>query len=344
MRAIIVALFVVGLITPAAATAPGRDPFVSLDAVSRWINGYRAKPEPARLPAAVHALSQLGAFKDMESSGVYVGFVAGVISANPATADDLLGKMLPVATADEWAIVRAIAYSGHPDWKGLLRKHGGRLSSRQVMIDKYLDGKLATIDEMPLEQKSPTLWEKMRAPFAHDKEPKPVIETLDKSPELIDTLWGFYFATGSYRPIARMLALLPWANDHDSVDRLTVGSMAKYTLASNAARDGALLAMLKRARLHQSKNVALMLNEVIDAAETMETARMRKDALAAIEDLKRKGPGSKRDATTWSQIGQGALALGCVAAAAAGQVEVGIPCVVGGAASSAALNLWNNQP
>src|ERR1700759_1528511 len=91
---------------------------------------------------------------------------------------------------------------------GWLRKHAGRLSSRQVMIDKYLEGKLATLDEMPLEQKSPTLWEKMRAPFSHNKEPKPGVETLDKSPELIDTLWGFYFATGTYRPIARMLTLL----------------------------------------------------------------------------------------------------------------------------------------
>jgi hypothetical protein len=344
MRTVAVVLFVVGLITPAAAAAPSRMEFTTLDAVSRWINGYRVRPEPARLPAAVHALSQLGAFKDVESSGVYVGFIAGVISANPANADDLVGRMLPIAPADQWAIVRAVAYSGLPEWKGLLRKYAARLSSRQVMIDKYLDDKLVTLDQIPLEQKGPTFWDKMRVPFQHDKEPKRQDETtFDKSPELLDTLWGFYFGTGYYRPIGRMVTLLPWASDHDSVDKLTVGSMAKYTLASNAARDGELLAMLKRARMHQSKNVALVLNDVIDAAETMETTRMRKDALAAIDELKRKGPGYKRDATTWSQIGQGALALGCVVAATAGQVEVGIPCVIGGAASSAALNFWNNQ-
>ena len=52
--------------------------FTSLDAVSGWISNYRVKPDPARLPAAVRALTQLGAFKDVESSCVYVGFVAGV--------------------------------------------------------------------------------------------------------------------------------------------------------------------------------------------------------------------------------------------------------------------------
>jgi len=36
-------------------------------------------------------------------------------------------------------------------------------------------------------------------------------------------------------------------------------------------------------------------------------------------------------------VGQGALAMGCVVAAATGQIELGIPCVVGGAAYSAGM-------
>jgi hypothetical protein len=167
--------------------------------------------------------------------------------------------------------------------------------------------------------------------------------TYDKSPELLDTLWGYYFATGSYGPIARIVNLLPWSNDRDSTDRLTIGSMAKYTLASNAARDTALLAMLKAASKNQPKDTAKVLAEVIEAAETMETTRLRKDALASIEELKRKGPGYKRDVSTWGKIGTGALALGCIAAAATGQVYMGLPCVIGGAASSAALNYWETQ-
>jgi hypothetical protein len=119
--------------------------------------------------------------------------------------------------------------------------------------------------------------------------------------------------------------------------------MAKYTLASNATRDPALLTMLKRASKNQPKNTTVVLNEVIEAAETMETTRLRKDALAALEELKRKGPAYKREVSTWGQVGQGALALGCIAAAVAGQVEFGIPCVVAGATSSAAMSFWNNQ-
>ena len=35
--------------------------------------------------------------------------------------------------------------------------------------------------------------------------------------------------------------------------------------------------------------------------------------------------------------------LGCIGAAAAGQIEFGIPCVVGGAVSSAGLHYWETQ-
>jgi hypothetical protein len=101
--------------------------------------------------------------------------------------------------------------------------------------------------------------------------------------------------------------------------------------------------MLKWALPQHPEKTAAVLKEVIQAAETMQTARLRKEALAAIEDLRRKGPGYKRRALGWGQIGQGALALGCIAAAATGQVEFGLPCVIGGAASSAALNLFAGQ-
>jgi hypothetical protein len=345
MRYAILVFMIVGIFAPPASAAlPRNAEFSSADAVARWIANYRARPDPIRLPAAVRALSQLGAFKEPEGAGVYVGFIAGILGANPAKAEELIAKMLSIALADQWVIVRAIAYCGHPDWQRWLRKFAERMPLRQAMIEKYLDGRLQTLDEVALERKEPTLWDKVRGQFARDTNAKPAALTLDRSPELLDTLWGYYFATGSERPIERIIMLLPWANERDSVDKLTMGNMAKYTLASNAARDAELLAMLKRASKTEPRRVASVLNEVIESAESVETTRLRKDALAAIEELKRKGPGYKRDMSTWGAIGQGALALGCIVAATTGHVEFGLPCVIGGAASGAALSLWASQP
>ena len=206
------------------------------------------------------------------------------------------------------------------------------------MIEKYVNGKLPTLDDLSFAG-GPSTMDKFRNFFSKP----PEVVKLDPSAEVLDTLWGYYFASGSYGPIDRILLMLPWSKERDDTERLTVGNMAKYTLASNAARDADLLATLKRGVDRQPANVKPILQEVIEAAETMEIAHIRKAALASIEDLKRKGPGSKRDISTWGQIGQGAVALGCIAAAVTGQVEIGIPCVVGGALGSAALNYWNKD-
>src|SRR5581483_7546278 len=141
----------------------------------------------------------------------------------------------------------------------------------------------------------------------------------------------------------RVIKLLPLANDKDSIDNLTTGSAAKFTLASNAVRDAELLSMLQWADKGQPKEIKVVLDDVIDTAQTVDTVHMRKDSLAAIEDLKEKGPNSKRELTGWGQVGQGALSMGCVVAAATRQIELGIPCVVGGAAYPAGLQYATHQ-
>jgi hypothetical protein len=322
--------------SPVAAATLSNAPPNSTDSMLRWINAYRGKPEPDGLPVLVRGLSELQAFKDAETCGAYIGFIAGVLGANPDRADVLIERMLSISPADQWVLVRAIAYSGLPNWKVLLLKYDDRMRTRSGMIEKYVAGKLPTLDQIAYENTKPGMMDKIKVAFAFGVEPKKAI-ALEPNPEVIDVLWGYYLATGSYAPIGRIIKLLPLANDKDSVDNLTTGAAAKFTLASNAVRDLHLLAMLKRAIKGQPDDIAKILNDVIDTAENVDTARMRKESLAAIEELKQKGPKSKRELSSWGQVGQGALSMGCVVAAATGQVELGIPCVIGGAAYSAGL-------
>jgi hypothetical protein len=328
----------------AAASAAGRlDELSSRDDVLGWIDNYRHRPDPGAVRIAMKVLSQRGVLRDADSAGVYVGFMAGIIGAHPSEAADVVGKVLPaLAEEDQWIMVRAIAYSGLPDWKALLAKFAARMPSRRVMIDKYLDGTLPALEAVPLEAKKPALLDKLKSYFAGNPTKHGEL-TFDASPELLDTLWGLYFATGNYRPVSRIIAMLPWSKEKDSVEKLTVGGMAKYTLVSNATRSSDLRAMLKRASRHQPAAVAPILDEVVEAAETLEGARVRKEALAAIAELKAKGPAYRREVSTWGKVGEGALAIGCIAAAAVGQVEFGLPCVIGGATSSAALQAWDGQ-
>ncbi|HEX2654758.1 MAG TPA: hypothetical protein VHN11_14030 [Xanthobacteraceae bacterium] len=352
MRSVVTALLVFstaafGYFEPARAatgTPVQLDERASGEIVQRWIYNYRAKPEPAKVPIAVRILTRANAFKDPDSGGIYVGFIAGALGANPSRAEDLVNKMMPMPPEDQWVLVRAIAYSGLPDWKGLMRKLADRIPARRVMIEEYLAGKLPTLTQIAMEEQKPSFGEKMKDVFTFGEKPKvrkPL--TFDQSPELLDTLWGYYFASGSYAPILRVISMLPWAKDRDSTDKLTIGSMARYTLATYAVRDNGLREFLKSEVKHQPKEVAVVLNEVIEGADTVQIARLRKDALAAMEELKTKGPGYKRDVSFWGQVGVGAVAAGCLAAGVLGQVEFGLPCVLGGSLSQGALSFWQHQ-
>jgi hypothetical protein len=308
------------LVAPAAAAAPSKKKaekpeFASTELILRWINNYRLKPDPAKVPAAVKAMSDLGVFRDMDQAGIYVGFMAGILQANPKQAEDLLAKMFPMPPEDQVAIVRAIAYSDLPEWKDIMLKFAERMPARKALIDRFVYGKQPTLKQT----------------------------ALDSGPAPLDTLWGLYFATGSPESIRRIVSVLEWAKDQNNVERLTIGSMAKLSLATNASRDKELLDMLKGAMNSEGKETRVVLQEVIDAAETFEFGRVRKDAVAAIDQLKMKGPASARNLNWWGQAGQTALALGCIVAGAMGHLEVGIPCVLGGAASGAALKYLTPQ-
>ena len=337
------------LIQPAyAVVAPEIDPRASLNVVQQWIYNYRAKPDYAHVPAAVRVLFHAQSFKEPENSGIYLGFIAGAIGSNPAKAEQLVTSFFPVAPEDEWVIVRAIAYSGLPDWRNLLRRIAPRMPGRKVMIDSYLAGSLPTLTAIPLEEATPGMLDKVRGvftknPFAKDDKKLKVMQTFAGNQDLLDTLWGYYFATGSHIPILRIMQMLPWSKSRDTVDKLTMGSMARYTLASYAVRDAGLREFLRSELAAQPAAIKAPLAEVIEAADTVQLGAVRKDALAAVDELKAKGSDSRRNLDFWGQVGVGAVALGCVSAAALGQVAVGIPCVIGGSASQGLLSFWEKQ-
>jgi hypothetical protein len=341
------ALFLLTLPAEAAVT-PELDPRASLNVVQQWIYNYRAKPDYAHVPAAVRVLFHAQTFKEPENSGIYLGFIAGAIGSNPAKAEQLVASLFPVAPEDEWVIVRAIAYSGLPDWRNLLRKVAPQMPGRKVMIDSYLASKLPTLANIPLEETNPGMLDKLRGvftrnPFAKEDKKLKMVQTFAGNQDLLDTLWGYYFATGSHLPILRIMQMLPWSKSRDTLDKLTVGSMARYTLASYAVRDAGLREFLRSELPSQPEAIKAPLAEAIEAADTVQLGAVRKDALAAVEELKAKGSDSRRNLDFWGQVGVGAVALGCVSAAALGQVAIGIPCVIGGSASQGLLSFWEKQ-
>jgi hypothetical protein len=300
-----------GATRTAPATAPPsalQQRFTNPDQIQRWIKDYRTKPEPKRLPELVHTMSAMGLFREVESTGIYVGFMAGVLGTNRDQAEALIDALFPMPPEDQVAIIRAIAYSGLPDWKVQLERVMERMPARRVLIDRFLAGKTLPLDKLGLET----------------------------GPLTLDTNWGYYFASGDFAPVRRIVSALAWSKEANDLEKLTIAGMARYTLATNAMRDVDLARFLEGEVARQPKPVAIALRDVIDAAQTFEVARVRRDAVAAIDELKAKGPEKKRNLAWWAQTGTTLISLGCVVAAATGHVEFGLPCVIGGPLSAAA--------
>jgi len=283
--------------------------FSKAEEVLRFINDYRDNKQPERVPDAMAAMVRLNLLRDPEQAGIYVGVLAGVIADNQTQSDQLISDMFPLPPREQVVLIKAIAFSGLPEWKDLLGKFAERMPARKVLLKKYLYGGGKTLAEQ-----SPS-----------------------DGPFVLDALWGNYFATGSWEPAQKIISGLPLIRDENDVEKRTVGAMVKWTLATNATRDKNLLDLAKAEMNYQPADVRRELREVIEAAELFETGRLRKEAMASVDELKAKGPARVRNWNYWGQAGTTVRALGCVAAAALGQVQIGIPCVVGGALSTAAV-------
>src|ERR1700755_1773893 len=141
------------------------DPRASLGVVQQWIYNYRTKPDYAHVPAAVRVLFHSQTFREPENAGIYLGFIAGAIASNPAKSEQLVNSLFPIPPQDEWVIVRAIAYSGLPDWRNLVRRVAPRMPGRRVVIAASLAGTLPILTEIPLEDVKPGAWDKLRGVF-----------------------------------------------------------------------------------------------------------------------------------------------------------------------------------
>lgn len=308
--------------------------FSTPEKIISWINSYRKDPSPTLVPAAVQSMQKLGLFKDQEKSGFLIGFIAGTLANNQVEADILVSNILPLPPKDQAVVIKAIAYSGLPEWRTLLQKFKDQMPLRHHLINQYLAGEKKTLKELKL----------------------------DTGAEVLDTLWGYYAATGYYEPVIQiigalkwsknekssknpgfkgMLSALSWKKDKKIVEKVTIGNMAKWTLASNAERDRDLINLYKIQIKHQPKAIRPALQDVINSAERFEADDLRKDALSAINEVKRRNPEGQPAWSTASYAGSLAISTACVVAGATGNAAIAAPCVISGALYSGVVKLFS---
>ena len=313
----------------ATQSAPAPE-FATAERLLEWVSNYRDKPQLWKVPAAVLGMLDYGLFKDEEQRWFCIGFIAGVLGTNPKDGPKLLDQMFPMPAKEQEVLIRAIVYSGRPDWRDLLQKNAAKMPLRKPLIDDFLDGRRPRLQDLELDVGG--------APgiYAH---------------------WGYYVATGQHEPVMRIMQALKWSkskeeggfafskilsgwgSDANAVDKVTTGGTAKWTLASYAERDRELIGLYRAEYPKQPPEVAVPLKDVIEAAELFEAEKIREDQFGAIEDVTKQKMTADAGMSKGMTAGSIAIATGCVAATALGQAQIAIPCVIGGALYSGAAKL-----
>lgn len=326
--AVLLSLALAGL-RPATALEPQ---FSTPERLMQWTFTYRSHEQVQRVPAAVRAMYELGLLRDEEKAGFFLGFIAGTLRVNPEKADWLVRKMFPMPAKEQGIIIKAIAYSDLPGWPVMLQRYAERMPEREMLIEDFLSGR------------EPTL---LKAPW-------------DKGPPLLYTLWGYYVATGYYAPVRRVIETLRWSKsknenggwswssiksavgfsgDKPSLDQVTIGSTAKWTLVSYAEHHRDLVDYYRAEVLYQPPEIAGPLREVLEAAERFEAERVRKEEATLMEEAKRRELGKRTPGQKAATAGSVGIATACVVAGATGHPEIAVPCVVTGALYSGAMKL-----
>jgi len=150
---------------------------------------------------------------------------------------------------------------------------------------------------------------------------------IDTSPELLDSLWGIYFATGSYR---RCRASSPCCPGPRSATA-SRGSRGRHGQVHSRQQCDAQPRSARHAQARQPPPAASV------APDPRRGDRSRRErsrgarpqgALAAIDELKTKARLPAR-LSLWGKVGEGALAIGCIAGSSRRAGPVRLPCVIG---------------
>ena len=186
------------------------------------------------------ALSKQGALKDSNTAAPFFGFLAGVLSKNPAMVPATLHRLAALPPNEQPLVILGLWYSGHPETKSLLAALAKDMPAQRSMIEELARSTPPKLTDLPLEG----------------------------DPGVLAALWGNFMATGDEAPVLRIMDALPFTMiAQGDRQRLAMGRVAEWSLASNAAQHPRVMEIVRRQAAARTGPVANILNRVIAKAE-----------------------------------------------------------------------------
>ncbi|CAN5378417.1 hypothetical protein BH11CYA1_BH11CYA1_22670 [soil metagenome] len=223
-----------------------REPKAALTALShskdlwQWMTYYYLFPEPSLTPAAMHLLEQEDALDKENVLPPISSFLSRLFLQNP----DKIHEWVSQAQLSE--------------------EHKRELLPLVLRLTRLP----AAIAEAEIIEKSISSADRVVTHL--DLSPDKLETFFISSPSDLDMLWGCFLATGDKRYVEKIISTVPWSKKMTgSIDKISIGAAAVWSLTSNAQQHKLVLQILKEVSAAKPE-LQYDLNKIIEKADKAE--------------------------------------------------------------------------
>ena len=215
----------------------GQD-FKSQDELGRWLTGYYQKPEPERISPALKYLSDTPL---IESNAVMptVAFFSALLKKDNAILKSVFDDVaLNGSENAKVMLVNVLSLMNTPESKALLEEARNTWESQrlQAIVKQQITKPHPSLDTAPID-----------------------------SPQVLDMLWGTFFATGDEAPVKKIISVIHLEKDgHEG--EIMLGGAANWSLASNARQYPRVLEICKKEAVAAQGPTKELLEKIIKGA------------------------------------------------------------------------------
>jgi len=250
--------------TPSTTTEPGFSPafeaspispetpkkikkphFTSIEQFQEWAEWFYKHPDPDHFPDALFYIFRLHLHEVEDLGPTTAGFVAGIFHRYPGKIKDWAGSFDCLTTDEIIFVSFSLWLSGAPD----------SIAVSEDLIKKLPDGR-----------------EKNELMGRFGVSPPSIDDMPFEGPDVIDILWGWFFATGDAGCIRRIIsALLP--------DNMIPTDMIRSSLLTNAVDHERVLEILEEQLHYSSPDLVDELVDIIRQAKKIKKQKTRQKPL-----------------------------------------------------------------
>jgi hypothetical protein len=210
----------------------------SQDDVVQWMTYYYLHPQPDLLVPALTYADSTGLIE--KGQAPLTAFVSRVFAQNPGRIHEWTDQLKGLSNRSKPMLWSALWWSSTVAGKESLESLMTTLSEKQAT--------------------------EVLSQMAHPAEPIDQMEI--KSPEVLDELWGAFSATGDVKYVDRLITTLPWAaNSNGDLNKMMIGSAARWSLTSNAQQHPIVLKEILKERDAQPELRGILSKVIADATK-----------------------------------------------------------------------------